>query len=531
MITKIYGPPGTGKTTLLIDIVKSEIGKGVVPSEIVYCSFTRVAARVARRRILLEYPNYNLYDFKNFNTIHGICFHLLGLQRSNVLSDAHLRKFGQMYNHKFSDEFSIDNGFNESLTDIVMQTRADCAEHFVNWYKNRLIFDIEEAYRQFQKQIIEFPDGFSKSYLAKYLADRDKYKRDNYLWDFPDMIIACIENNIYPLEMKVLILDEAQDSFPAQFELIRRWSRIAERTYIAGDAYQAIYTFSGANPELMINFYADETIVLKNSYRCPRSVSSLASTIRRKFKLRYEDDEFIPRDHDGTVIHGGFRYVPGVKTFYIARTRYIVDSIRNKLISAGIPFYVRRGRPNIFSSERKLDAVRAMIQLVDGYDVPLEIIVKLLDFIPSRKLIKHGAKSEIRSLFLREPHLVITKKHLKELGFTDTFISHLSDYDNAVSLLVGTHFSQNDASYIYKVIGTYGTQVLMTKPTLEIGTIHSVKGDESDIVVIDPTYTQTPWINLMHNNDEEHRIMYVAVTRSRDVVVITTDHGFKYYPL
>ncbi len=529
MIAKVYGPPGTGKTSYLIDIVKSEIGRGVHPSEIVYCSFTNAAAKVARDRTIQQFPWYQRYDFKWFSTIHSICFRLLQLLHTNVFSTAHLRKFGEQAGHRFSENFTLNTNFNESLTEMTIQSRADCAEAFVNWCKNRLLFDTYDAYNQFRKRMYELPDGFNLPYCIKYISDRNKYKSDNYLWDFPDMIIACIENVIYPLNMRVLILDEAQDSFPAQFELIKMWSKKAEKVYIAGDAYQAIYTFSGADPNLMIDFESDEVINLKQSHRCPRVISDITIKIINRFKSRYNNDGFIPAPRDGSITRGDFDYIPDKRIFYILRTRFLADIVGHRLVSRGIPFRARRGAHNIFSSDKKIDAVMTVMSLVDDKDVPLSLIVKLLDYIPTRPYLKHGAKTQIRSQGNTDGNCIVSRSKLNSLGFTDFFISSLSDYHSAISML---HMPIEDINYITRLIRNFGSDIIYKRPNLELGTIHSVKGDEADIVVLDPTYTSKPWINLVcSNEDEEHRIMYVAVTRTRDRLILLQPASNKFYPI
>ena len=57
---------------------------------------------------------------------------------------------------------------------------------------------------------------------------------------------------------------------------------------------------------------------------------------------------------------------------------------------------------------------------------------------------------------------------------------------------------------------------MLKQPQLSIGTIHSVKGMEADLVAVCPDMSKKTWLGWQRQPDEEKRVWYVAVTRARE---------------
>ena len=206
-ITRFYGPPGTGKTERLISIVSDELSQGVSPSEIVYVSFTKVAARVAVKRALEHFPNYDERDFKYFSTVHSVCFNLLGLHRGDVFATKELYKFGNMYGYDLTpQEVTERDPLAQTIQDMAIITIADYYEAFCNYYKNSTM-SLDDTIRVYTRDGI--PPNFSRGELETYIKRRDAYKAENNLFDFPDMLSEAIKHQEYPLDIKVLFIDEA----------------------------------------------------------------------------------------------------------------------------------------------------------------------------------------------------------------------------------------------------------------------------------------------------------------------------------
>lgn len=545
-VHKLYGPPGTGKTTSLINIVADEISRGVSPSEIVYVSFTKVAAKVAIDRAMEKFPYYDSQDFKYFATIHSICFNLLGLNHGNVLADNELREFGEAYAYEFSPQEYIGDPLSQSIQDMAIATYADHLEAIHSFWRNSCL-DMDSAITEFVKRGVDF--GFTRDTFYAYAKRRKSYIEERGLYDFSDMLLEVVNNGLYPINMKVFIADESQDNSPLLWRVISWFASKAERVYLTGDPYQCLYSWSGAAPAHFIDFPSDETKTLKQSYRCPQMVHDLSRKIVEKFTTRYPDDDYYPRQGDVGSIRKVVDFdVTEEPTFWLFRTRYLLDQTFDWLLARGVPFVTRRGKRNIFDrrKNKKRNAASSLLRLPDE-PITMSELSNLIDYIPSRTdripsninyitskdgkitLIDRGAKTRIRDEAKVNPDNLVTWRDLLDVGFTPNFIELTGT--RALEWLNEDDFSNVDKRYIRRIVGGHGVAMLGKRPNLELATFHSVKGDEAPRVIIDPTYTKKPYDSIIQRNEEEHRLIYTAITRSSRDVVVLPPSSPTYYPL
>ncbi|GAI83804.1 unnamed protein product, partial [marine sediment metagenome] len=217
---KINGPPGTGKTRYLIDICEREMAKGTAPWEIAFCSFTKAAANEARDRARARFGG-DFDDYRWFATEHSICFRLLQLSRSQVFTKKRLRDFGQRYHYDFTGGEDSKDSLEQRYQEGMLKSVADHCEFFVSYMHNRML-PFDAAYREFIR-INDVPDGFTRTGLQTYIERRERYKQEHNLCSFDDMITRALERRLFPIGVRVLILDEAQDCSPLLWELIKFW--------------------------------------------------------------------------------------------------------------------------------------------------------------------------------------------------------------------------------------------------------------------------------------------------------------------
>ena len=79
--------------------------------------------------------------------------------------------------------------------------------------------------------------------------------------------------------IKVLIIDEAQDSSVVQRKAEASMSKNVDLFYKAGDPDQSIFEFSGADPDSFHKEFAHPEIELTQGYRCPRTVNEYCKGI------------------------------------------------------------------------------------------------------------------------------------------------------------------------------------------------------------------------------------------------------------
>ena len=286
-VTILFGAPGTGKTTHLIGVVRDALKRGISPEQIAYMSFSRKAARQALDKALD--PNgplaeYKLTqdDFPWVRTLHSAAYRILDLGRHDVMTSAHFKELGKAiglvftgtYDHR-TEHIPIDlGGLGDRCLAIYARAKARCWSLEDEWrYANE--WDLPWAAVR----------GFSQHL--------EGYKRDRGVVDFSDMLDLAKE----PLDIKLLIIDEAQDLTPQQWAAARRFGVNAEQVYLAGDDDQAIYSFSGATATPLLSVRG-KRVVLPRSWRLPRNIKSIADRIATNIKIR-EPKQFSAREADG----------------------------------------------------------------------------------------------------------------------------------------------------------------------------------------------------------------------------------------
>lgn len=76
----------------------------------------------------------------------------------------------------------------------------------------------------------------------------------------------------------------------------------------------------------------------------------------------------------------------------------------------------------------------------------------------------------------------------------------------------------------------YSKGTFYMTPNVNISTIHTVKGDEADVVVLMSDISRAVASQLDFDEDSEHRVFYVAATRARERLIIVQPQTKLYYP-
>lgn len=113
----------------------------------------------------------------------------------------------------------------------------------------------------------------------------------NGAMDFDDLLLKFYEllKNVpealskYQQKFQYILIDEYQDTNPAQYEIIKLLGAMHENVCVVGDDAQSIYSFRGATIENILQFqkdYDDVKIVkLEQNYRSTKSILSAANQV------------------------------------------------------------------------------------------------------------------------------------------------------------------------------------------------------------------------------------------------------------
>ena len=139
---------------------------------------------------------------------------------------------------------------------------------------------------------------FEDKLARVYLRYQDELKRSNSL-DFDDLILLTIK--LFDEHPKVLakyqdtfkhiLVDEFQDTNPAQYRLVRTLASSSGNICAVGDDDQSIYAFRGADHNNILNFHKDfkgtRIIKLEQNYRSTKTILDVAHGVIARNENRH----------------------------------------------------------------------------------------------------------------------------------------------------------------------------------------------------------------------------------------------------
>lgn len=502
--TLILGPPGCGKTYTLIKRVEEALEEGIHPSRICVVSFTTKAINEFIERACAKF-NLTHKDFPYFKTLHAMGYHGLGLMRTDVLSREDYRtigdKVGLIMNGK--DNTSVDDG-------IPIPTIEGSGAKYLQMLMRRTYRKVELDWEY------SYTGDYSLYFEKLEQLDRqiEEYKAANQKVDFADMIYRYVRE-VDPPHFDLLIVDEAQDLTPLQWEMVWKIGENSARVIIAGDDDQCIHRWTAVHVEDFINS-SSNIEVLSQSYRLPRSVWEVAQKVSRRIPGRI-DKEFLPRDEMGSVWRVfNLMDIPLYEGSWtiMARINSYVKDIAETLRERGY-FYSVKGNPAVSNQTR--DILSVWQDLQKGRSVAYHRIKEFYKAVPKRgekAVLKHGA---IKLLEAADPEGVLSYDNLQqEFGLIAPIDRDAMDVAN---------LSHEERIYI-RAIQRRGENI-NEPPRIKLSTIHAMKGGEDDNVVV-YTGSTASCVEGKHPEDE-HRVFYVGVTRARkNLYILESDKKYRY---
>ncbi len=434
-----------------------ELINGIDPSRIAVLTFTKKANEVILTRAIEKF-GFNEKDAPYWVTLHALAYRRLGLRRNEVMGPKNYTEIGNALGLTFGGSVAaIEEGFYGG------RNKGDRYQFLDGFARNRMI-TTEEAFRLCAGDGDEELNKFEMRRFSNTLLS---YKKDRGILDFTDML----EIPQGSIDVDVVIVDEAQDLSTLQWDYLRRVViPNAQRVYIAGDDDQAIYQWSGADV-VQFQTLPGRRVILDQSHRIPRAIHQLAEKISFTIKTRCAK-MYKPMDKEGLI-----RYYSDPEdvdlsvsgTWYLlARNSYLLSQLITIVRDQGYTYSIR-GESAIIS--KHVDAILAYEKWRKGIEPSTadKNLVEKLSTHPWPGTIWHEALDKI---------------------------------------------PRNERDWYISVLRRGGS--LTKAPRINIGTIHSVKGGESDHVLLMTDMSMATWHAAEMNPDAEKRCWYVGATRARE---------------
>lgn len=282
----IVAGAGSGKTKVLTTRIAHLMASGVDAFNILALTFTNKAAKEMKERvekILGNSEARNLY----IGTFHSVFARLLRGEANKI---------------GYPNNFTIyDTEDSKSVVKAVVNELNLDDKHYkpnqvynrISSAKNALVGPadyINDYYLQ-QEDIRSNRPAIGQIYDA-YVKKCFK----NGAMDFDDLLLKFYEllKNVpeslskYQRKFRYILIDEYQDTNPAQYEVIKLLGAMHENVCVVGDDAQSIYSFRGATIQNILQFQQDyddvKVVKLEQNYRSTQSILEAANEVIKNNK-------------------------------------------------------------------------------------------------------------------------------------------------------------------------------------------------------------------------------------------------------
>lgn len=544
--TVLIGPPGTGKTRAVLDAWLVPALRGLRPNEVLACSFTTAAAGEMRGR-LAKASGRDERDLRNVcRTIHSEAYRLVRAQGgpSVIWRDSMAPAAKSLAATPKPDEeqpLLAVQGDEEQDVEVRWERMAEpCTELHAEALRVwalacNLYPDDAGKMELLVERVLRRQGGAGHFRSAEILSELRRYqalKQAAGALDFTDMLLLALDCD--PPERQLLIVDEAQDLSPLQVRLIERWQQRSAHLVWVGDPDQGIYAFAGADGHHLTGLIRGGVATvrsLQQSYRVPAAPLDLARSVILRNRDRV-DAPYLPSGDAGAVyevseLAHAIAFVAEMRVeaaapeqrktvFVLARSARVLGEYAVELTRAGVPYSNERGG-SALRKQGLIAALLAIHSLVQRLRITVGQAKALLKIIPGRPrwpLLRVKKVDAERSLKAVEEGVL-----LDALPGVDTSALQALGGEEAVLRSLGEGRLE-EAEPLLRIAATEGWEALTRPPAVTLTTVHGSKGREADSVLLD---CGAPWPTRQAIergapgiSEEERRLLYVGITRTRD---------------
>lgn len=387
---RIVAGAGSGKTRVLtMRIVHLIEEENVYPNKILAITFTNKAANEMKERIRQMLQNEVTQPW--ISTIHSLCVRIL---REDITC------MGWPKNFTVLDADDQKTILKEAYKQIQIDANTYPFGSMLDYISNNKGAEISVD-RAFELAG-DFSGDKTKAEVYKYYVKR---QNEMYALDFDDLILWVVR--MFKTYSEVLTkwqnrfsyihVDEFQDIDKIQYKLIKQLTGSFNHLYVVGDPDQTIYSWRGADVNIIMNFEKDfngvKTIMLNENYRSTSCILNGANSVIRNNKNRLDKELFTSRTSNEKITH----YASANDEYeaaYVAnkiselhrkgkaykdiavlyRSNYLSRSIEKALLDERIP-YIIYGGLRFYDRQEVKDALCYLRLVVIGDDLALQRVI------------------------------------------------------------------------------------------------------------------------------------------------------------
>jgi len=520
----VLAGPGTGKTTTLVARHVFLTKTGTDAGAIVVVTFTNKAADELRMRLGSRAPSDAW-----IGTFHAICARLL----KRFHREAGLRRTFKILDPQGQRQVLLDLGIrwdNEDgeLTDIIGR------------WKDSLISPDEASARANQLGDGSTPLRLAADHYASY--EEELHRRGDL--DFADLVskaVGLIRSSdkvgaFVGSRFRHVLVDEFQDVNLVQAELLSALAAQGAAIWAVADDDQALYGWRGGDVRLTVNF-ADRFrgaagYKLIENYRSDPAILAAANTLIARNRMRVRKALKPTRPHvRGNLVN--MRSFPNEReeAGWIARSiLHDIDAGRTPK-SIAILFRTASVTPFLQQELEKNRVPFALSGAANFWDMPevravADLLLEIARGIPGAIAAKSRTARDLVATMKGSPPSEAALAAGRAIaahpppGSSGERAASWADSAEAAAAIAIRHASAESFSQFVETMRA--KSMIEEEDAVAVSTIHSAKGLEWDRVFIAGCDASLMPHRRSADIEEERRLLYVGLTRSRGSVEITT---------
>ncbi len=295
---QVLAGPGSGKTRVITRRIARLIDRGVYPSAILAITFTNRAAREMQARVDALLPDTRVW----VSTFHRFCASVLRRRGSCLGLDANFVIYDK------SDQLQVVRHVLEELD--LDSNRAAPAKIAARMSKIKNSFIEPDAFvRSLEDNVGEPFDVVVGQVYPRY----QQLMLQSNAVDFDDLLLHVVkllaENPELRAELdqrhRFVMVDEYQDTNPAQYAIVRALSVDQPNLCVTGDPDQSIYGWRGAHIDNILNFERDfvgaKVVRLEQNFRSTPQILRAADLLIGHNRMRKAKSLITDNDDGGPV--------------------------------------------------------------------------------------------------------------------------------------------------------------------------------------------------------------------------------------